>query len=183
MFLVISATETTPAEGRRAQRINCISNLKQIGLSHRYWEEDNSANFAQLSGPEDAVAGFRCMSNELETPKILICPADPVHNLAATNFQNDFDNSHISYFINPDAREKHPQMLLCGDDNLDINDESVKSGLLELSTNTLISFTADRHRRVGNIAFADGSVAEVSIAGLNSFLKQTGFATNSLAIP
>jgi hypothetical protein len=51
----------------RAQSINCVSNLKQIGLGARMWALDHNDTF-----PPD----FLSMSNELISPKILVCPAD-----------------------------------------------------------------------------------------------------------
>jgi prepilin-type processing-associated H-X9-DG protein len=50
---------------------------------------------------------------------------------------------------------------------------------LELSTDTPISWTAARHKFVGNLALADGSVQQVTQDGLRSALV----ATNRLAIP
>ena len=51
----------------RAQSINCVSNMKQIGLAVRMWANDN-----QEVLPPDYLS----MSNELSTPKILTCPSD-----------------------------------------------------------------------------------------------------------
>ena len=77
----------------KAQSINCINNMKQIGLAFRTWSIDNDGNFPfnvstnkggtlELSLPEsdgfdrNAVFHFRVLSNELSTPKILVCPGD-----------------------------------------------------------------------------------------------------------
>jgi hypothetical protein len=77
----------------KAQSINCVNNLKQVGLAFRTWAIDNDGNFPfnlstnkggtlELALPEsdgfdrNAVCHFRVMSNELSTPKILVCPAD-----------------------------------------------------------------------------------------------------------
>ena len=133
------------------------------------------------------VAGyFKVMTNELSTPKILICPADE-SRFPAISFWTNFSNANISYFINPDASETYPQQVMDGDDNLAINDVPVKSGLVEFPTNALVSFTVTRHKLVGNIGYADGSVCEISSAGLHSSLflsvQGTPFATNRLAIP
>ena len=51
----------------RAQSINCISNLKQIGLAARMYANDHEQTF-----PRD----FLSMSNELVNPKLLVCPGD-----------------------------------------------------------------------------------------------------------
>ena len=51
----------------RALSIQCVNNLKQFGLAARIWMLDNNEIL-----PPDTLS----MSNELNTPKILVCPAD-----------------------------------------------------------------------------------------------------------
>jgi hypothetical protein len=132
----------------------------------------------------NVAAVFQVMSNELGTPKLLICPAD-TNRIAATNFTTDFNNSKISYFVGLDVtNESSSRMFLSGDDNFEISGVPEKSGLLELSTNTPISWTAARHKFVGNIGFADGLVQELLNQNqLRQAFWQTGLATNRLAIP
>jgi prepilin-type processing-associated H-X9-DG protein len=186
------------ASKRRSSRINCVNNLKQINIAIRIWppvysdgEPPMSVSVTNGGAMETLATGnvagcFQVMSNQLGTPKILICPAD-LERIAATNFQNDFNNSHISYFLNPDAREFYPQQIMDGDDNLATNGVAVKSGMVEFPANMRISFTAARHKFVGNIGYADGSVAEVSSSGLQSALllstNGTPTMTNRFAIP
>ncbi len=97
------------AAKRKAQKINCTNNLKQVGLSYRIWEGDNNDKYPQAvsytaggaseyvahgngtvtpTAPSAYDAGmvFMVMSNELSTPKILNCPSDNFHSTAATNF-------------------------------------------------------------------------------------------------
>jgi hypothetical protein len=176
---------------------NCIANLKQIGLAYRIWEGDNNGKYPMQASVTNggtrelfrggssfqnlAFLNYLVMSNELSTPRILICPADTIH-FAATNF-SDFNNQNISYFVGLDAGTNYPQTFLAGDDNFEINGAPVKSGLLKISTNTTISWTAARHKFVGNIGLADGSVQQVTQNGLRQALEQTGLATNRLVIP
>ena len=185
---------------RRASKINCVSCLKQIGISFRLWEEDHGGKYPmvvsvtnggamELAATGNVAACFRVMSNELSTPKILICPED-TYRVWATNFSTGFDNSHISYFLNPDAVETYPQMILDGDDNLLVDGKPVQPGILNLWTNQTIAWTKDRHHGVGNIGMADGSAMQVTSEGfqranneaLNSALAP-GSATNRLLIP
>jgi prepilin-type N-terminal cleavage/methylation domain-containing protein len=180
--------------GRKALRINCVSNLKQIGLACRIWEGDHNGKFPMelsvtnggtmelVTNGKNAWLNFLVMSNELNTPIILVCPAD-TDRVAATNFTTDFNNSKISYFVGLNAYDVDPQTLLSGDDNFEIGGVPVKSGLLELSTNAPITWTGARHKFVGNIGLADGSVQMVTTHGLQEALQRTGFATNRLAIP
>jgi hypothetical protein len=189
------------------QRINCVSNLKQIGIAYRLWEGDNNGKYPmavsvtnggamELVATGNVAACFQMMSNELSTPKILLCPED-TRRVRATNFSKGFDNSHISYFVGLDVtNETNPQMFLSGDDNFAIGGFPVKSGVLELSTNTPVTWTTLRHvaynshfwtaaRRkfVGNIGMADGSAQQLTTDGLQKALQQTGVATNRLVLP
>jgi competence protein ComGC len=207
--LVVMAALLLPALAaakRKSARINCISNVKQIGIAFRLWEGDNKDKYPmavsvtnggamELAATGNVAACFRVMSNELSTPKILICPED-TYRVWATNFSTGFDNSHISYFVGLDAEELKPQMLLSGDDNFVIGGVPAKSGLLELSTGTSIAWTSKRHvaynshfwtparyRFIGNFGMADGSAQEVTTDELQKALQQTGTATNRLVLP
>jgi len=185
------------AAKHRNSRINCVSNLKQINLALRIWEGDNNNEYPMQvavtngGGKEwietgDIAACFRAASNELSTTRILICPLDTDHTYA-TNFQTDFNNSHISYFLCPNASESYPQMILSGDDNLAVNGTPVPPGILNITNCSAISWTKARHGGIGNLAFADGSVAEESSSGFQNALQYatngTPFMTKRLAIP
>jgi prepilin-type N-terminal cleavage/methylation domain-containing protein len=74
----------------KAQRINCVSNLKQVGLAFRMFGNDHSERFPWLiaanqggSGnnatpvtPGSNPAAFRATEKELNAPKVLACPSD-----------------------------------------------------------------------------------------------------------
>lgn len=86
------------AAKRKAQRINCVNNLKQIYLALKIWAGDNGDKFpwqvssSQGGGQEyiysrnstsptqanlaDMYREWQCASNELSTPKVLYCTAD-----------------------------------------------------------------------------------------------------------
>jgi prepilin-type N-terminal cleavage/methylation domain-containing protein/prepilin-type processing-associated H-X9-DG protein len=200
------------AAKRRAQRINCVSNLKQVNLSFRIWEGDNNNQYPMAvstsgGGAEESVTSnnhtaytpmgltnvFCVMSNELSTPKILICPSDISHNNAATNFSemgnqtmsasSGFNTNASSYFVCGDATESYPQMVMIGDRNIGtgtagnsaagINVYMGASGnsapVLNNNVTTVWAWSAnDLHLKVGNIGFADGSVAETSVSAEQS---------------
>jgi prepilin-type processing-associated H-X9-DG protein len=101
-----------------------------------------------------------------------------------TNSFAGLASSNISYFVSVDVTNGvAPQAILSGDDNFEIGGVPVKSGLLELSTHTPISWTAARHKFTGNVVLADGSVQSANNSVLKSWFDHTGVATNRLAIP
>ncbi|HEX3857547.1 MAG TPA: type II secretion system protein [Verrucomicrobiae bacterium] len=178
---------------KRTGGSRCVTNIKEIGLAFQIWEGDNNGKFPMevsvMNGgaKESAVIGnvvaiFQVMSNELSTPKILLCQKDKDKNYA-TNFNSDFSAKNISYFIGLNADKDHLQSFLSGDDNFAISGVPVKSGTLELSSNAAIAWTTTRHNRVGNIGLADGSVQMLNNPQLPSFIQATGLATNRLTIP
>ena len=152
----------------RSTEIQCVNNLKQISIAFRIWEGDNNDKFPmripkRKGGAMEAAARgdvapiFQVMSNELSTPKVLLCPAD-ASRFAVGDFTAGFDNSHVSYFVGVDADDAHPQMLLSGDSNLAVNGKPAKSGLLTITKDRPITWTSDRHIHQGNLGFTDGSV-------------------------
>jgi prepilin-type processing-associated H-X9-DG protein len=181
------------ASRRKPSRINCVNDVKQIGLSFRLWAGDNNDKYpmdisvtnggAMEFASVGNVAGiFQVMSNELGTPKILRC-SDDTCRFCATNFGSSLSGKTISYFIGVDARETTPQMILVGDDNLLLNGVPVKSGLVTIASNAPVSWSKGRHEFGGNIGLADGSVAQVTTRELQEAFKTSNSVTNRLAIP
>jgi len=192
------------AAKRKAQRINCVSNIKQVGIAFRLWEGDNGDRYPMAVGTlkngaqekiysaanTTASAGygltnvFVVMSNELSTPKVLFCPSDNIRS-ATTNFTALNNNSaNMSYFVCGDAVETYPQMLLDGDRNIGtataVNIPATMTNLLgtQWTGNPATAWAwsaVDMHLRVGNIGMADGSAQQVTVAGLQTAL---GTATN-----
>ncbi len=216
ILLAVIAAIFLPALNRKKENnlrkyFNCENNLKRIGLSFRIWAGDNGDKFPmqvstanggtmELVETGNAMASFLVLSNDLATPKVLVCPVDSSQDYT-TNFRSDYFNGcKTSYFVGMDVtNEDYPQRILTGDDNFEIGGIPVKSGLLALSTNVNVAWTSSRHfidathfwtrtRHVfaGNICFADGSVQTPGNTGktnLYSTFQQTGLATNRLAIP
>jgi len=157
------------------------------------WAGDNSDKYPmeitiasggtmELAATGNVLATFQIMTNELSTPKILFCPADTNHDFV-TLFWTNLIAQNVSYFIGLDADTNHSQAFLSGDDNFALGGVPVKSGLLKLSTNAPIAWTAARHVNQGNIGFYDGSVSQTDDQQLFQKLIETGLATNRLAIP
>lgn len=172
---------------------NCVNNLKQAGLAFRIWDGDNNDKYPMaVSGTNggsmeftcgaNAFRTFRVMSNELSTPRVLICPQETDNTrFMATNFEY-FCNSNISYFVGVDATETSPTMVLSGDHNI-TNGTTIRNGLLELTTNRPAGWTTRVHNKIGNVVLADGSVQQDSITGLQDQIAKTGVVTNRLLMP
>ena len=120
------------AAKHKAQEINSMNNLKQIGLAFSIWEGDHNDQYPfnvseaqggtlELCNPDsdgfekNPAPVFMVMSNELATPNILVCPNDPVHQ-AATNFASLTVNN-ISYQLRTgtNINSSDPQAILVVD--------------------------------------------------------------------
>jgi prepilin-type N-terminal cleavage/methylation domain-containing protein len=232
-IIAILAAMLLPALARakaRAQRINCVNNLKQVGLSFRTWALDNgdlypmrvgagaggASDLIKSGGKDRAVTGnqttsfgvfsvFMVMSNELSTPKILLCPAEyesarqaattfagtiPANTAAQVPYTNDLN---VSYFLGVDAQDTNPQMFLTGDHNLGSGNPPtaaynavggaanwhVSLGTNFPAVNQAVSWMDNQHQKQGNVGLADGSVQQFSRSRLQEGLKNSGDTANT----
>jgi type II secretory pathway pseudopilin PulG len=177
------------AARKKARRINCVNNLKQCGLAFRIWEGDNGDKYPmdvstdkggtmEFTDGANTFRHFQVMSNELSTPKILICPADT--RVAAGNFVR-LENQNVSYFVGLDASDEFPQRFLDGDRNL-TGDTEPENGILKLVPGQPVSWTEQIHVNQGNLGLADGSVQQLSNLGLRNALQNSGAPTNTWRI-
>jgi len=81
----------------KAQSIVCVNNLKQLGLASRIYAVDHQDVF-----PPDILS----MQDEMGTPRLLFCPADPnVPDPLPTSW-DDLDAYTVSYeYLRPGANE------------------------------------------------------------------------------
>jgi hypothetical protein len=163
----------------RASRINCVSNLKQVGLAFRMWSNDHNERFPwqapaaeggtlEFAGLPYAALHFTVASNELNSPKILTCPSDG--NRSRTNVFSAPLYFSLSYFAGIDASETNPAAILSGDRNLAAGG-TTGPGLLTVVSPREIEWTAEIHKHGGNIGLADGSVSQTSNDALRKFVK------------
>ncbi|HEX7859235.1 MAG TPA: hypothetical protein VF773_02790 [Verrucomicrobiae bacterium] len=170
-----------------------MNHLKNVGLAFRIYATDNNDLFpGQGLGADGfdatslkAVDIFRALSNELSTPKIVICPTDSLAR-EATNW-SDFDAESLSYFASLSASESKPNMFLAGDRFLLNDGKPIGASIILLSNapaNLSWSGQRDGHGRNGyNIAMADGTVDDFSSSELAPAIRKQGAATNHLAMP
>jgi prepilin-type processing-associated H-X9-DG protein len=190
VLLAIFFMPTAPRSKVRAKRIICTSNLKQLGISYRLWSGDHGDQYPFASTNTESSLAFASspqvfrhyaiMSNELSTPKILVCPTD-VKKTKAIDFVS-FSNTNISYFVGLDAIETDPQRFLSGDRN--ITGGILSNGFMRFLTPTsAVGWTAKMHGNVGNIGLADGSVQQVNLSRLQTHLQIQTQLVVRLAIP
>ena len=118
----------------RAVRINCVSQLKQMGLAMRMWNDDHENKFpwtvdVSEGGTRTATDWgnvlqiYSCISNELISPKVLFCNADNAGSKksawpSSANAAGEVTLRDISYFVGLDADDSRPQTILAGDRNI-----------------------------------------------------------------
>src|SRR2546427_2856000 len=165
--LLLPALAKTKA---KANRISCLNNLKQIGSASHLFANEHGDRFAvEVSTNQGGsleynlsvanVAGlfvysfrnFQVMSNELVTPKILVCRSDK--RLAATNFATLRDVD-VSYFAGLNADPGMPNSVLAGDWNLTNTLTRPATAVTEFK----FTWTKQVHEERGNVLFADGHV-------------------------
>jgi len=169
-----------PTGKAKARRINCVNNLKIVGLAWRILGGDD---FPWRSGPDNlppcvptnfttnpgaivspnqgAAAIFALVSNELSTLKNLQCPDDRKRFQLKTNSiaflmapaQTAVRDRAISYFIGVSASEDYPGAIMGGDRNL-------AGSPFSADTNTLPSQVALRipHATATNLAAMNSAV-------------------------
>lgn len=189
---------------RKAPRVMCMSNQKQIGLGFLMYSSDhgqfpwrastNKSITAELLSNGNAADQFVKLQPYLRQPRLFVCPADEQRQAAATNYHG-FSNSNLSYFVSFDASQALTStsgpvsFILTGDRHLAFNDQPVKPGLFSVTNPTVMGWTKQLHhvkntvKTIGVLTFADGHAEAVITPRLaEKFLAQR-IATNQLAIP
>ncbi len=175
-IIAILAGLLLPALARakaKSARINCINNLKQIGIGFRIYSGDNTERFPWLVPPPEGswtanrngfqLADFYSASNEINSPKVLACNSDTARQ-RQTVWAN-LANNNVSYFIVPEADETLPQTILDGDRNF--TGGPVWTGIGNLAVGAA-SWDTTIHNMAGNIGLGDGSAQQVTPATLVS---------------
>jgi prepilin-type N-terminal cleavage/methylation domain-containing protein len=165
----------TLARGKaQAKATICVNNLKQVGLSWRMWANDNSSKYPWHidftgGGSKDSpewVNHFRVCSNELVTPKVLVCPMEKEKSVAQ-DWASLAGYDNISYFVGLTAEETKPQSLLSGDGNIIGGGGGLNPHWSAAVGNSIdAAWDGTVHGERGHVARSDGSVQKLNTFGL-----------------
>ena len=158
-IIALLAALLLPALGQvkaRARRIQCIDHLHQTGVGFISFANEHNGQFpmavpGSAGGSLELAQGghlltgdfyfsyrhFQVASNELVTPKLLVCPADT--RLPAASFAT-LSNANLSYFIGLNAEFSRPTSILAGDRNL-TNDYTTAGTVVRFGQNYALRWT------------------------------------------
>jgi len=195
-LLTAIALPTLGGNKARSEQALCFSNLRQIGHAFHLWASDHGDRNPWLTpvqqggtyntpDPRKSDAWFQMswISNELITPKILVCPSDVgvgADRKMATDFSSaeggfvrlGFRSRSLSYVIGLHSFYDAPRSVLSGDRNFrpESLDNSCSTGVgaawLLVYPNSSTVWTNAIHRETGNLLFTEGSVELSSNLGL-----------------
>ena len=184
----------------------CASNLRQIGGAIEVWSTDHDGvrpwwTMTNNGGTYGASSGLRAqpyfhytaLSNQLGTPRVLVCPSDHLKH-AAKDFgsspeggfnHGNFRNRAISYVLCPEARSaaSAPSSWLILDRNIRYDGfSSCHFGIVNINTinvigSSSVSWTNSIHYPIGNILLNDGRVLQSSITEFRQ-LRTNAFNDN-----
>jgi prepilin-type N-terminal cleavage/methylation domain-containing protein/prepilin-type processing-associated H-X9-DG protein len=154
----------------RARRVQCVHQLKQVGLAFHSFSHDHNTEFpmkvsTNSGGSKEFVDAanrltgdfyfayrhFQPLASHLLSPRVLKCPVDR-RRTEATNFV-ELNNNHVSYFINAESQPGDSQSILAGDANL-----AQIASRVQLPFQGTLAWNGEMHHLSGNVLFGDGHV-------------------------
>ena len=183
-IIAVLAALLLPALARAkeyARRVQCISNLRQITIATKEFALDHDSRHPwHVSPVEGGTYGsaaavtwknYTAMSNELQSPKILVCPSDTKTKKMAVSFpefvSSTFQSNALSYFAGLDGYETLSVAMIAGDGNIaggtastcgSVGPAGSVNARAYIAGNSSIRWTNAVHGTIGHIAFPDGSV-------------------------
>ena len=160
---------------KRAQRIQCMSDLKQVGTAFQMFAHDHSSGFPMQvpeaeGGSQEYARGaestgghgffyswrhFEPLASYLTTPKPLVCPAD-LERAPIESFRL-LQNSNLSYAVGITANYNDPSSILSIDRNITNVFNLVDVTVMAYQN---LTWTRELHYFKGNVLFADSHVEE-----------------------
>ena len=190
-IIAILAAMLLPSLARakaQAQRINCLSHLKEINHAMHLYKTDMERYPWRVPIAEGgshtrkrAYRHFQALRAELDTPKILTCPADVRTN--TFDFVSLRD-TNVSYVVGVDNREdERPTMILSADYNISggkklqdcpivgVVNVAVEFGVPQIPK---VKWSNLLHGHVGNVTLGDGSAHPVTARELQDLFRYSG---------
>jgi len=185
----------------KAQRINCVSNIRQTVLGFKMWSDDHDNKFPWIADASDggtksnalAWVHFATISNELIVPKVLRCPSD-MEKTAATLFRTGPDgfltmqNNALSYAIGTESADLKANMHVVMERNA-IGTDGTYCSPAAIQGVTRLDPSLDNphwdntiHFNAGNVGMSDGSVQQLTQGGLIDELNCTSDVNKSNCI-
>jgi hypothetical protein len=212
--LLAIVTASVCADTRdRSERIMCLNNQRLIGRGFHAWSADHGAEnpwwvFARQGGTRPEPGGpvtltvpgvanypaviannawfqFMWVYEELPSPSVLVCPADPGRQ-RASNFSAapggfahpSMGNNALSYLIGLHAVREQPSELLSADRNMTTTAGSggCSSGVTGFRTIAArggppAAWTNGLHGVSGNLLMNDGRVQQMTTQDLNAWVN------------
>lgn len=198
-IIAILAAMLLPAVAKakaKAQRIACVSNIKQVGLGIIMWAQDHEGKFPWLVSATNggthtlstAWEQFITLSNEISTPKVLHCQSDKdrsaAESFSGTDGLSTIQNAALSYAPGTEGTELKTSMHIVVDRNI-TGKEVLRCSVGGIDTGAPVvtrlnpfsdatSWTKELHNNEGNMALADGSAQQLSQFQLLTHLQNTG---------
>ena len=161
----------------RAQRLVCVSDLKETGVAFHLFANDHRGQFQTQVSTNDggsleyvgaafqvvdheiyfSYLYFRPLSGSLTSPRLLVCPAD-LQRWSATNY-DQFNNWNLSYEIGLVTDANEPNAILACDRSLPASPVRGYQSILHIP-DLFSNRWHGLHNRLGNVLFADGHVEE-----------------------
>ncbi len=159
----------------RAKRIQCVSNLREIGVADHLFENEHGGKLPTQASTNDGGASelvtaayqvpgpfyssFRFLhplAGELGTPSLFACPAD-LERWPAANF-DAFANTNLSYAVGLVADANNPGAILLADRSLPARLKNRFGSFGEIPCRQ--PAWSGAHGQAGDILLADGHVDE-----------------------
>ena len=182
-----------------AHQMECINHLKQLGTAFNAWATEHGNRMPwrvsakdggthDIPGNGNAWVHLAWLSNHLDSPKLLACPADSIKPASTWSrdpeggflHQNHRGNA-VSYFIGIDVHQESPRSFLSGDGNLEPSARSqscdqanVKSAASLAPDNEEVQWSKAVHQEKGNVLQLDGTVLPTTGISLRLLLPDTG---------
>ncbi len=179
----------------KGRQIQCVSQLRQVGVAMHLFAQEHGDKYPCHVPPKDGGAltrpnaweHFLALTNELVTPKVLLCPSDR-ERTAAVDFSASpggfayvtNQNRALSYFAGTHVYYDKSQTILAGDRHISNGTgQTGACGPAQLSYGamgflpdqlTLFTWNPKLHRTSGNLCLADGRVIQASVRALRAQL-------------